>query len=70
MSGSVDKRRDELVSEKAMEIVETVHIVFIAAMICLFGVVTNVMNMVIFYKQGFHQQHQYQFPWTGYLGFV
>ncbi|XP_059177769.1 uncharacterized protein LOC131957093 [Physella acuta] len=43
---------DQLLSEQARVIIETVNYVFLCNIFALFGIVGNNINIIVFYKQG------------------
>lgn len=50
---NASKKFVSIISDRDRVIFETVNYVFVSSIICLFGITTNVMNIVVFYKQGF-----------------
>lgn len=46
-------RRDKLISDYALSIYQWVSHSFLCQVICVFGTVTNILNMVCFVKLGF-----------------
>lgn len=48
-----DRNLSNLFSNHEREVIEVVNYVFVNGLICFFGIVANILNSLVFYKQGF-----------------